>query len=75
VVDKTWKRSDGVPIVDYSSQAPGEKKGKHAESLDRRLFKRFIDGVGSHEVDIMLEIKDKQKSALRAMDIVREKGQ
>jgi UV DNA damage endonuclease len=72
-VKETWKEPDGVPIVDYSSQAQGEKKGKHAESLDGRLFKRFVHDLGSHEVDIMLEIKDKQKSALRALAIVRDR--
>jgi len=31
-IRKTWRDSDGIPMVDYSSQAPGQKAEKHAKS-------------------------------------------
>ncbi len=68
---KTWAEIDGVPMVDYSNQAPGFKPGKHAITIDAREFKKFIDGTRDLEFDIMLEIKDKENSAFKAQDILR----
>jgi UV DNA damage endonuclease len=62
----TWGKSDGLPMVDYSSQKKGERPGAHAESIDLRSFAGFIAAGGALDFDIMLEIKDKEKSALRA---------
>ncbi len=62
----TWKKGDGPPMIDYSSQKKGERAGRHAESIDLKDFARFIAAAGALDFDIMLEIKDKEKSALRA---------
>lgn len=62
----TWEKSDGPPMVDYSSQKKGERSGSHTENIDLKDFSRFIRAAGQLDFDIMLEIKDKEKSALRA---------
>jgi len=64
----TWKSHDGVPMVDYSSlHALSVAKRKHAESIDTKDFTRFLQNTKPFDFDIMLEIKDKEKSALRAV--------
>lgn len=63
---ETWGSEDGIPIVDYSSPAAGGRFGRHAETLDVRHFKMFLAQSAPHDFDLMLEIKDKELSALRA---------
>ena len=53
-------------MVDYSSQKKDALKGSHAESIDMKDFKNFISKSKGINFDIMLEIKDKEKSALKA---------
>jgi UV DNA damage endonuclease len=64
----TWKKAAGPPMVDYSSQKKGGRTGSHAESIDLKHFARFIVASAGMDFDIMLEIKDKEKSALRARE-------
>ena len=72
---QTWDQPrDGVLMMDYSSQAPGERRGKHTGSLVEELFRGFLATLQGLDVDMMLEIKDKEASALRAVDILRELG-
>jgi UV DNA damage endonuclease len=79
----TWKLSyDGLPIVDYSSQnkanREGENKvrrGRHTETIDPILFKTFLKETHDLDFDIMLEIKDKEKSALKALELLRASKQ
>jgi len=66
---KTWKDADGTPIVDYSSQAPDAPAGKHTETIDQDHFREFLQATGPTDIDIMLEIKDKEESALQAVEI------
>jgi UV DNA damage endonuclease len=65
----TWKRGDGVPMVDYSSQEEGKRRGSHRVTLDPVHFHGFLLGTRPHDLDIMLEIKDKERSALAALMI------
>jgi len=62
----TWKKADGPPMVDYSSQLQDARRGSHAEHIDLRHFARFVKSASGMDFDIMLEIKDKERSALRA---------
>ncbi len=55
-------------MVDYSSQKKGERRGSHAEHIDLKHFARFVQATVGIDFDIMLEIKDKEKSALRARE-------
>jgi UV DNA damage endonuclease len=64
----TWGKGDGPPMADYSSQKPGERRGSHAERIDLRDFAAFVRAAGGLDLDIMLEIKDKERSALRARE-------
>jgi UV DNA damage endonuclease len=66
----TWKRSDGPPIVHYSSQSPNGRPGKHAATLDANDFTDFLQLTKGIKYDLMLEIKDKDISALKALRIL-----
>lgn len=68
----TWKVADGIPMVDYSSQQPGKRAGAHADSIDRKDFRSFLQSSMPFDIDIMLEIKDKEKSALLALSIAQK---
>ena len=68
----TWKKSDGIPMVDYSSQQRGQRPGSHAKTLNRALFKKFIHETRGLDFDLMLEIKDKETSAFKGLKILRE---
>ena len=62
----TWKVKDDLTMLDYSSQ----RKGKHATTLDPLLFCNFIKEIQRLDFDLMLEIKDKEKSALAALKLL-----
>ena len=75
---KSWKYTiDGNPILDYSSQSIGERKGKHAKTLDKNhfiyMYNEFKNAIRENQadLDIMLEIKDKEKSALLALKMIK----
>lgn len=70
----TWGGERGPLMMDYSSQEPGGRPGKHAESIDLPHFEAVLGvlrGLGL-AADIMLEIKDKEISALRAVELLQE---
>ncbi len=71
-VRKTWKARDGIPMIDYSSQEPGKRVGAHALHIVEEDFRQFLRETLPADFDIMLEIKDKEKSALAALGIARE---
>ncbi|MGI4871828.1 MAG: UV DNA damage repair endonuclease UvsE [Janthinobacterium lividum] len=71
----TWHPTrDGVLMMDYSSQAPGERRGKHTDTLVPELFRAFVAELDGLDVDMMLEIKDKEASAVRGAQVLRELG-
>jgi UV DNA damage endonuclease len=77
----TWKKErDGIPMIDYSSQTTevGAKRGKHTDSIDLAHFERVIcnqimrvedDNGNLISCDIMLEIKDKEASGLKCIEM------
>ena len=69
---KTWENEDGLPMVDYSSQKIGYKIGRHAETINSKYFREFLEETRPFDFDVMLEIKDKQKSALKAIEIASQ---
>jgi UV DNA damage endonuclease len=62
----TWRKPDGILMVDYSIQKSGERAGVHAESIDIKQFTKFLRESRPFDFDVMLEIKDKELSALKA---------
>ena len=72
---ETWQPDrDGILMMDYSSQHHGERKGKHVQSIEEPLFHDFLTETEGLDMDIMLEIKDKETSAAKAVEIARSLG-
>jgi UV DNA damage endonuclease len=72
VFTETWKKKDGLPMVDYSSQETGYKKGKHVETINLNHFRKFLDKSKPYDFDVILEIKDKEASALKAIEVASQ---
>lgn len=68
----TWSKKDGIPMVDYSSQEKGKRIGSHSCSINSNDFRNFLKETSSFDYDIMCEIKDKEKSALKALRILNK---
>ncbi|CAF0809457.1 unnamed protein product, partial [Didymodactylos carnosus] len=64
----TWNSEhDGVPMIDYSTQQTGKRIGAHISHIDEKHFQNFINETKDLHFDIMLEIKDKEQSAILAL--------
>ena len=60
---KTWKEKDGKQKIHYSQTANNYKDGKHSKTIDLEIFSEFLKNIP--DVDIMLEVKDKDFSAIK----------
>ncbi|GEK91687.1 UV DNA damage repair endonuclease UvsE [Alkalibacterium kapii] len=60
---QTWDKKDGRPKVHYSQQQINGREGSHSEYIRIDEFMRYYDNIKSCNVDIMLEVKDKNLSA------------
>ncbi|MBP7708137.1 UV DNA damage repair endonuclease UvsE [Candidatus Pacearchaeota archaeon] len=68
-VSKTWKKHDGIPMTDYSSQKEDGRFGAHTASIDLKDFEKVMKEAKMAKIDfdVILEIKDKEKSCLKAI--------
>ena len=65
-VFSSWGSGDGLPLVDYSSSRLDKRIRAHTDHIDINDFKQFIELSRPYDFDVMLEIKDKETSALIA---------
>ena len=68
----TWRKKDGPLMCDYSQARPGAARGTHADSINLDRFREFMETAQDYDMDIMLEIKNKQKSALAALRFLKK---
>ena len=70
---KTWsEKRDGIPMVDYSSQKVNGSPRQHAETINIEDFDLFLKQTKPFDFDVMLEIKDKEESAIKAVDFANK---
>ncbi len=68
---ETWKSKDGKQKIHYSQQALGKRTGSHSDTIDLKKFKNFVDNLDlDYEIDIMLEVKDKNLSAIKVKNLL-----
>ena len=63
-----FRRKDGKLMVDYSSRK-SSRDCSHIQSINIKHFSSFLKETKGIDFDIMLEIKDKEKSAIKALKI------
>lgn len=63
---ETWHATDGPQKLHYSQQAPGKKPGSHSDTISVRAFMDFAAQL-PYSCDIMLEVKDKNLSAVKCI--------
>ena len=67
-IAKSWnEKRDGIPMVDYSSQEINGLSQQHSETINLEDFGLFLKQTEPFDFDVMLEIKDKEKSAIKAI--------
>ena len=70
----TWTKKDGPQKVHYSQQHPDKKPGSHSETIAIDTFLEFYQQLTGMNIDIMLEVKDKNLSAIKCINCVTNKG-
>lgn len=70
----TWRPEDGPQKIHYSQQAPAKKSGAHSQSIMTDLFLEFYEGVKDMTLDIMVEVKDKNLSAVKCLNLISDRG-
>jgi len=66
---KTWPKNE-IQKIHYSEQDPGKIKGSHSESINPDKFMILYDKIKDLDLDIMLEVKDKEQSVLKLKRIL-----
>lgn len=67
---KTWLKKDGDQKIHYSQQEPGKKAGSHSNSIRVEEFMGFYSRLQREDLDIMLEVKDKNRSAEKCINSI-----
>jgi UV DNA damage endonuclease len=71
-MNRTWKGERQK--IHYSNQKAGEIRGSHSGTIQVEAFKEFYDSIKHLELDIMLEVKDKQESVLKLRQAIAGLG-
>ena len=66
----TWKQWDGPQKLHYSQQDDSKRPGSHSATLDVERFFQFYKQLPTQDVDIMVEVKDKNLSALKCINTI-----
>jgi UV DNA damage endonuclease len=64
---ETWPVADGWQKIHYAQQDPGKKGGSHSSTIQIRPFLNFCRMLDRDDLDIMLEVKDKNLSARKCL--------
>ena len=72
LASSTWGQNDGILMLDYSCQQKNGRKGSHGGTVNMEHFRKFLETTEPYDFDIMLEIKDKERSALKAVEIAKD---
>ncbi len=56
-------------MVDYSYGRTGGRRGRHSEPIDPKHFQWLLQQSRPFDFDVMLEIKDRETSALKAVEV------
>lgn len=73
IFSKTWKESDGKQKIHYSQQDPKKSPGSHSSTIDIEKFVDFYKSIDGENMDVMLEVKDKNISAVKCIQAVERK--
>ena len=65
---KTWKEKDGYQKIHYSQQNPLKNPGSHSNTIIIDEFIDFYKNLNRKDIDIMLEVKDKNLSAVKCIN-------
>lgn len=71
---QTWGISDGPQKIHYSQQDQNKNPGAHSESIRISSFLEFCRTQPVDHIDIMLEVKDKNLSALKCINCISKRG-
>ena len=63
--NKTWGKFDGKQKIHYSQSANNLKNGAHSKYIKATQFLEFYNKLLNKNIDIMLEVKDKNLSAIK----------
>jgi UV DNA damage endonuclease len=66
-VKDTWKEEDGRVKFHYSDQDLVKKGGAHAKSIVTENFLNYMENIKGVDADVMLEVKDKEISAIKCI--------
>ena len=66
---ESWSPQYGRPKLHYSQQLAGGKPGMHSRSIDMKEFVEFHGSLEGRELDVMLEVKDKNLSAVKCINL------
>jgi len=62
---RSWHKDDGKQKIHYSQSANNYKNGAHSKYIKASTFLDFYSNLKNKDIDIMLEVKDKNLSAIK----------
>lgn len=71
ICGETWKKEDGRQKLHYSQQKRGGILGAHSDTIFTGEFLEFYDALKDKDIDIMLEVKDKNLSAVKCINLTK----
>lgn len=71
---ETWRRADGRQKIHYSQQSTDGRPGAHSRTIAPGPFLTFCEPLSQLDLDMMLEVKDKNLSALKCIRLLLDDG-
>lgn len=71
-IKNTWTKEDGKIKVHYSQQASNKRIGSHSNTIFVDTFLEYLKSIKDFDIDIMLEVKDKDFSSTKIVNVLKE---